>query len=238
MRLRRGSGFTLIELLVVIAIIAILAAILFPVFARAREKARQTSCLSNLKQLNLGVMMYMQDYDEMFPPLMYASPTGAITMFDMVTPYVKNGQIAKCPSQKAPIKVFAGGAYVTPSNGDVGMDMHLLAPLNPDPYYSYGPNERLIHTVEGGASYWYPLSLAAVTSVSEVPLITEAVGHNHGDASITGAIDNATISGWGPARRHNEGLNIGYVDGHAKWSKTESLTQGWYTAYDEIWGMW
>ena len=67
---RQGSprGFTLIELLVVIAIIAILAAILFPVFAQAREKARQATCLSNLKQLSLGVLMYVQDYDEQFPP--------------------------------------------------------------------------------------------------------------------------------------------------------------------------
>ncbi len=64
------KGFTLIELLVVIAIIAILAAILFPVFARAREKARQTSCLSNIKQLTLGVQMYVQDFDERFPPLL------------------------------------------------------------------------------------------------------------------------------------------------------------------------
>lgn len=238
MRNRRDGGFTLIELLVVIAIIAILAAILFPVFARAREKARQTSCLSNLKQLNLGVMMYLQDYDEVFPPLMYASATGAITMYDVVTPYVKNNQIAKCPSKNAAIKVFAGGAYVSPSNGDVGMDMHLLAPLNPDPHYSYGPNERLIHTLEGGASYWYPLSLAAVGSVAEVPLVYEAVGHNHGNAQVTGPIDNSTINGWGPARRHNEGLNIGFVDGHAKWSKTESLTLAWYKDFDEIWGMW
>ncbi|MFO8079163.1 MAG: prepilin-type N-terminal cleavage/methylation domain-containing protein [Armatimonadota bacterium] len=65
--MKQRAGFTLIELLVVIAIIAILAAILFPVFARAREKARQSSCLSNVKQLNLGVMMYVQDYDETFP---------------------------------------------------------------------------------------------------------------------------------------------------------------------------
>ncbi len=67
----RRKGFTLIELLVVIAIIAILAAILFPVFARAREKARQTSCLSNLKQLSLGVLMYAQDYDERLPMLYF-----------------------------------------------------------------------------------------------------------------------------------------------------------------------
>ena len=107
-------GFTLIELLVVIAIIAILAAILFPVFARAREKARQTSCLSNLKQLDLGFMMYVQDYDEMLPgpaPLNPAAmgwgyyghwvpasvPPMAVEQGGLY-PYVKNAQLFLCPS--------------------------------------------------------------------------------------------------------------------------------------------
>src|SRR6187399_946348 len=71
MRQARNSGFTLIELLVVIAIIAILAAILFPVFAQAREKARQTTCLSNNKQIGMATMMYLQDYDERFPAQRY-----------------------------------------------------------------------------------------------------------------------------------------------------------------------
>lgn len=99
----RRSGFTLIELLVVIAIIAILAAILFPVFAQAREKARQTTCLSNEKQIGLAIMMYTQDYDEVYP-LMQRDPTapeiasvaGAssadpITWQWVINPYVKNG---------------------------------------------------------------------------------------------------------------------------------------------------
>jgi len=104
-------GFTLIELLVVIAIIAILAAILFPVFARAREKARQTSCLSNMKQIGLAMIMYTQDYDEKFVSLRQNNchnPTGRRLnqgngqrcnyWIECVAPYVKNDQIFRCPS--------------------------------------------------------------------------------------------------------------------------------------------
>ncbi len=88
------KGFTLIELLVVIAIIAILAAILFPVFARAREKARQASCSSNLKQLTLGVLMYLGDHDEMFP----GYRDGYASWEMLIMPYVKNDQLFQCPS--------------------------------------------------------------------------------------------------------------------------------------------
>ena len=84
--MRRSTGFTLIELLVVIAIIAILAAILFPVFSRAREKARQTSCLSNLKQLGLATQMYVQDYDECFSMSVYLAGAQAYTMYHVHMP--------------------------------------------------------------------------------------------------------------------------------------------------------
>ncbi|MGQ9487030.1 MAG: prepilin-type N-terminal cleavage/methylation domain-containing protein [Armatimonadota bacterium] len=85
--MQQHKGFTLIELLVVIAIIAILAAILFPVFAQARESARQTSCTSNQKQLALSVLMYAQDYDETFPMSAYlVNPTTVIAVYDMVPP--------------------------------------------------------------------------------------------------------------------------------------------------------
>jgi prepilin-type N-terminal cleavage/methylation domain-containing protein/prepilin-type processing-associated H-X9-DG protein len=99
-------AFTLIELLVVIAIIAILAAILFPVFAQAREQARKTSCLSNLKQLNLGCQMYIQDYDEVIPLVCSASygnasGTDAKTWQDLVQPYIKSYAVGFCPDNAA-----------------------------------------------------------------------------------------------------------------------------------------
>ncbi len=96
----RKTGFTLIELLVVIAIISILAAILFPVFARARENARRTSCLSNQKQLGLGMIQYAQDNDEKFPNLANAGTgqNGFYTWDDAIEPYVKSKAVYQCPS--------------------------------------------------------------------------------------------------------------------------------------------
>jgi prepilin-type N-terminal cleavage/methylation domain-containing protein len=95
---QRRPAFTLIELLVVIAIIAILAAILFPVFAQAREKARQTACLSNLKQIGVALTMYQSDYDTMYPPSQLGSGTALVSWPTMVQPYIKNDQVFVCPS--------------------------------------------------------------------------------------------------------------------------------------------
>lgn len=93
------KGFTLIELLVVIAIIAILAAILFPVFARARENARKAACMSNLKQIGLGMMMYIQDYDETYPVSWQSwVPTNQMYWYQIIDPYIKNEQVFVCPS--------------------------------------------------------------------------------------------------------------------------------------------
>lgn len=98
----KNAAFTLIELLVVIAIIAIIAAILFPVFAKVREKARQTTCASNLKQLGLGVLQYAQDYDEFLPAVSSETGTGTLSFRGLVQPYTKSIAVLKCPSN--PVK--------------------------------------------------------------------------------------------------------------------------------------
>ena len=193
-------GFTLIELLVVIAIIAILAAILFPVFARAREKARQTSCLSNIKQAGLGILMYTQDYDEVMPRHCYQPPDADNYPWTWaVQPYVKNIQMFVCPSS-------AGGRNV--ARGCMG----------------YGYNlSRLSGGPTVGCTY---RSLAEIQHPAGLLMITET-------ADGTGAI--AWVGYWGrdtntanptnihPTGRHNEGSNICYVDGHAKWERQDRI---------------
>jgi prepilin-type N-terminal cleavage/methylation domain-containing protein/prepilin-type processing-associated H-X9-DG protein len=107
----KQRGFTLIELLVVIAIIAILAAILFPVFARARSQARKAMCTSNLKQLALGTMMYVQDHDETFPPRYGSQSSGAASWIISIQPYVKNQKIGGCPEQNSEAERRYLGTY-------------------------------------------------------------------------------------------------------------------------------
>src|SRR5258706_471850 len=124
----KRPGFTLIELLVVIAIIAILAAILFPVFAQARESARMASCLSNLRQIGTGTLMYIQDYDEKYPSTIAwgrmwtgvwvadpAVPDSLRYLPEMVNPYIKNKDIWFCPTVQRQGKAF--GFWGTPPGG-------------------------------------------------------------------------------------------------------------------------
>ncbi len=114
-RSSRTSGFTLIELLVVIAIIAILAAILFPVFAQAREKARQSACISNLNQIGKSLIMYQSDYDSMYPPSQLPSTgTPVVSWPTMVQPYIKNDQVFTCPSTTNEVS-GVDTAYIDPT---------------------------------------------------------------------------------------------------------------------------
>jgi prepilin-type N-terminal cleavage/methylation domain-containing protein/prepilin-type processing-associated H-X9-DG protein len=151
-------AFTLIELLVVIAIIAILAAILFPVFAQAREKARQTSCLSNQKQLGLGVMMYVQDYDETYPMTAnYGQPAVSRNIWsDLIVPYVKNQDIFRCPSAIQP--GYPNG-WASRGYSAIGMNAQLA-------YAPTGSPDAL----EGFPSV---MSIATVDEPAVFPLISE-----------------------------------------------------------------
>jgi len=186
----RKAGFTLIELLVVIAIIAILAAILFPVFARAREKARQASCQSNEKQIGIALLMYVQDYDEIFPHHCRQSVCWAYK----IEPYVKNAQLAVCPSWRATISY----GYNMSSLDDAVL-ARLQYPASMimvcDSRKKQASNGALVgvpfinHNPAGGACGWSGCN-SADTCTSEI---------------------------------HNEGLNICFVDGHVKWLKKTAL---------------
>lgn len=158
-------AFTLIELLVVIAIIAILAAILFPVFAQAREKARQITCVSNLKQIGLGVMMYQQDYDETFPMTHYNDAKGnEVRWYNEVGPYIKNGNIYAYDGYYS----GAGGIWSCPS-----------APA-PQPG-GYGVNYSLFRD---GTPYGTPeaITLASLDTPTQTIEVCEK-GENDGNSS-------------------------------------------------------
>ena len=215
--LKAKSGFTLIELLVVIAIIAILAAILFPVFARARENARRASCQSNVKQIMLGVLQYTQDYDEKYPPAYVSDASGTPVdgWYNLTQPYLKSTQIYKCPSDSSTtISSFTN--RITPAGFVV----------------SYAQNYRI-----GGETI--AISLASVQSPATLVYMSDA-GATADGPNGTVKLDSAKKEGGarmladtsvgaspglaagtnpdfvGPSPRHLETTVTGYADGHVK----------------------
>jgi len=229
---RKVRGFTLIELLVVIAIISILAAILFPVFARARENARRAGCLNNLKQIALGIMQYTQDYDERYPaaydgdiaagtfrtqtvagtPGRMFDTIGAInrvSWMDMIFPYVKSVQLFQCPSQRPAREVSA---------------------TNPPASYGYngaisGYDNNLFGKAYNARNMGNALS--EIQRPSEVLMLFDCQSRygfiqnsSHGLAN-NAAGTNKSIS------PHFAGTNLAFADGHVKWMKSTAIVNGY-----------
>jgi prepilin-type N-terminal cleavage/methylation domain-containing protein/prepilin-type processing-associated H-X9-DG protein len=230
----KQKAFTLIELLVVIAIIAILAAILFPVFARARENARRTSCLSNLKQMGLGVMMYTQDYDELYPLTVMLNNTphpipSAVSLsisgkalwswYEMLYPYTKSVQVYKCPSSG-----YTGNAVYTANYGtnydvmpyytDTPKSLASLeAPASTylimDAGYYMMAYSRALH---GGANNaWYLPGTGAYNGSSAASL---SIGTTAADAYRASDYEDG---------RHLGSVNVAFADGHVKWLNAGEL---------------
>jgi prepilin-type N-terminal cleavage/methylation domain-containing protein/prepilin-type processing-associated H-X9-DG protein len=236
MKLR--GAFTLIELLVVIAVISLLAAILFPAFARARENARRTSCASNFKQLSLAMVQYTQDYDEYMAP--FSHGTGYQGSFgyagadgprwgDMIFPYVKSMQAYDCPSKSgAKLTTFSGGQY---------FDIRT---------YSYG----YVSPSSAGADFGVASrALSEIADVSGTIMFAEdgrqdagvneeSIGRqipNAGDtlASLGGRVNGFRHTGVDQNDYNQHALNVAYVDGHVKWVRlADTYLQQWTLADD------
>ena len=235
--MHRRTGFTLIELLVVIAIIAILAAILFPVFARAREKARQASCQSNEKQIGLGIIMYTADYDSCFPPNFAGTRCAAAPnnydWMELTQPYTKNWQLFMCPSftnnywgQSSP----EGLPTSTPQCGPNGNANR----THDNRYGGYALNDgRSAGCAGTQQAGWGPgsnpcrvhkevmiNSVAATGMVFETDWCRFWCGSWH-----AGGWSNP----WGAAPQHHErcdhnnGQNICYTDGHVKFQTRDRM---------------
>lgn len=219
----RSRGFTLIELLVVIAIIAILAAILFPVFARAREKARQTSCLANQKQIGLAVLMYAQDYDERFPPAYTGSGDARVSGFyDSVGPYTKNEQMYICPSDRFTTSSnrtnldIGEGFYRRTMVASYGMVYTFSWSGAGYPYF--GGNTLWVRHDDGGgrpmADLLRPTDVIVAVESSGPWLMTPDATGFENDGSVKEMNDAGEVRGM--RYRHNRMMNIIYADGHAK----------------------
>jgi len=208
-----NRGFTLIEILVVVAIISLLAAILFPVFARARENARRASCLSNLKQIGLAWFQYAQDYDEKFPPnytctvwtsttctkqaLWYSYDT--TTYPGLLNPYIKNAQIFRCPSQ----------------SGTQG----------------YGYNRRGFSLYPGYSSDGTIASLSAIVAPSQLIVIADSYADQYYIWNDPTDSHDATIATWGIYPYHLGTGDVLWADGHVKAEKVQQFNSNpsyWY----------
>jgi len=222
-------GFTLIELLVVIAIIALLAAILFPVFSRARENARRSSCLSNLKQIGLGLMQYTQDYDEMLPYACFGTSCNGNTQYptrykwmDAIYPYTNSAQLFNCPSNSAFSEYKPLSTTSTDDYGDYIINSSV----------GYGQSSR--GTSPAGRK------LSAIEDVAGTLFVSDSGGHT-GDTSKGYEYNNwgailpvnagppQSLGNTGEGRAfvalHLETGNVLFCDGHAKAMKFDEVAK-------------
>jgi len=220
----RRRGFTLIELLVVIAIIAILAAILFPVFSRAREKARTAACQSNLKQIALAAKMYSNDWDEYTVPDWLGPQGGPLyTWYDLLQPYIKNWDIYKCPSRRP--------WYWN----------RLRPPGLPNPAVTYTINQVWLGFWEWWRQHWRykdcrSLMLAEIKHPARMVYFIDGwyVGAwypSHTDwRGVYGPCDPCQKPCWKTGhteKRHSCGFNVAFHDGHVKWLR-KTVRDNWY----------
>ncbi len=215
----KRRGFTLIELLVVIAIIAILAAILFPVFAQAREKARGISCMSNVRQIGTGLSMYVQDYDETFPMNLYMAfdNTGPkiFPSYIALAPYVKNMQIYRCPSDPRPFNFPA-------AMNNIGM---------PQPYpvspplegVSYLPNYALVDWGDPNNIFGSGHG-RLVKRMSELEYSADTAAFFDGVGTLPDSMFD--IMDEPVQARHSGGFNACFADGHAKFQQARPCVDG------------
>jgi prepilin-type N-terminal cleavage/methylation domain-containing protein/prepilin-type processing-associated H-X9-DG protein len=225
--MRRTKAFTLIELLVVIAIIAILAAILFPVFAQAREKARQSTCLSNCKQLGHAIMMYSQDYDELvlyawLPPADLGPKKGARhprtpTWRSMLYPYTKNIAIHHCPSAPQ-FNTWEPGTREWGVTG-YGVNMVHWPAGSPKPPWSWPQGVTKANDTD------VDIPTAAIVSPAETIMLTDYDDNNGDPLAVTDStgrhdyVRGVTRPEDKGYRRHSDGASYIYADGHVRWQK-------------------
>jgi prepilin-type N-terminal cleavage/methylation domain-containing protein/prepilin-type processing-associated H-X9-DG protein len=210
---RTRRGFTLIELLVVIAIIAILAAILFPVFAQAREKARQTSCLSNMKQQGTAMMMYVQDYDDTYAQVWYQAGDGHWA--NVILPYLGQG------GADATGKKWTKGIMVCPSALYKGWSYSMSTQIGGKPQAVVTRPAEIISFAETVQVKAWQSTAAHMETDKNCWGGENGTGVNPKVPDTDDAKEGSCYSL--PRHRHSDGLNLTFADGHAKWMRKGSL---------------